>query len=155
MGIGNLKLCSLNCRGLGDYKKRRDVFNKLRNEGYNLILLQDVHCKVGREDTFRNSWGKDILIAPYTHNARGVAILTHGIEVEYSDVIYDKGGNFIIAKITVDKVYQFRIANIYATNEDDPTFFNDIDILIGDENDLPITLANNFSLFECCLNFYN
>ena len=146
MAISNLKICSLNCRGLGDFKKRRDVFNKLRGDGYNLLLLQDVHCKVGKEDTFRNSWGKDILLAPYAHNARGVAILTHGVDVEYSDVISDRGGNFIIAKITVDKVYQFIIVNIYAPNEDDPAFFSSIDRLIGDESDLPIIIAGDWNL---------
>ena len=98
MTNSSLRICSLNCRGLGEFKKRRDVFNKLRGDGYNIILLQDIHCKVGKEDTFRNSWGNDILVAPFTHNARGVAILTHGIDAEYSDVITDNGETLLWRK---------------------------------------------------------
>ena len=146
MVISDLKICSLNCRGLGNFKKRRDVFNKLRREGYNIILLQDIHCKVGKENSFRNSWGKDILVAPYTHNARGVAVLTHGVDAEFSDVIIDKEGNFIIAKVVVNKMHQFILVNIYAPNEDDPAFFSNLDSLLGEQNDLPIIIAGDWNL---------
>ena len=146
MAISSLKICSLNCRGLGNFKKRRDVFNKLRGDGYNIILLQDIHCEVGKEDTFRNSWGKDILIAPYSHNARGVAILSHGIEAEYSDIIADKGGNFIIAKVIVNKMHQFMLVNIYGPNEDNPDFFNNIGSLLGEQGDLPVIMAGDWNL---------
>ena len=146
MMIGNLKICSMNCRGLGDFKKRRDVFNKLRSDGYNLILLQDIHCKNGKENTFRNSWGKDILIAPFTHNARGVAILTNGVDVQYSDTVIDNGGNYIITKAKINQVYQFILVNVYAPNEDDPEFFCNIDNIIGDQGDLPIVIAGDWNL---------
>ena len=144
--MSRLNICSLNCRGLADFRKRRDVFNKLRGDGYNIILLQDIHCNIGKEDTFRNSWGKDILIAPGTHNSRRVAIFFHGVDTEHSDVVLDTGGNYIIAKITVNKMYQFILVNIYAPNEDDPTFFSNLDRLIGDQSDLPVIIAGDWNL---------
>ena len=146
MTSNSLRICSLNCRGLGNFKKRRDVFNKVRGDGYNIIILQDIHCKVGKEDTFRNSWGNDILVAPYTHNARGVAILTHGIDAKFSDVVTDKGGNFIIAKVIINQMHQFMLVNIYAPNEDDPAFFSGLDSLLGEQSDLPIIIAGDWNL---------
>ena len=123
------------------------MLNKLRSDGYNLILLQDIHCQAGKEVEVvcRSCWGKDLLIAPYTHNARGVAILTNKVDIEYSDVIKDTQGNFIVAKILVNKVYQLLLINIYAPNHDDPAFFDKIDDVI-DNNDLPVVIAGDWNL---------
>ena len=75
--MDELNICSLNCRGLGDYKKRRDAFH--------IYMLQDIHCSKGKENMFRNAWGTDILIAPFKSNARGVAILSKGVKVTVCD----------------------------------------------------------------------
>ena len=40
----NLSIASMNCRGLGNYEKRRDVFHFLKNK-VSLCCLQDVHFK--------------------------------------------------------------------------------------------------------------
>ena len=71
-----VNICSVNCRGIGEYRKRKDVFNYLRAMDYNIFFLQDVHCSKGKVNLFRNMWGSNVLIAPHTHNARGVTILT-------------------------------------------------------------------------------
>ena len=63
--MSELNISSLNCRGLGSYQKRRDVFHYLRKSPFHINLLQDIHCERGKENTFRNAWGTDILIAPY------------------------------------------------------------------------------------------
>ena len=47
---GDLKVCSFNCRGLGEYRKRRDVFNFLKGIDCNVFLLQDIHC--AKENSF-------------------------------------------------------------------------------------------------------
>ena len=38
-----ITISSTNCRGLGEYTKRKDVFNYLRNKGHNIYCLQDTH----------------------------------------------------------------------------------------------------------------
>ena len=40
----DLKICSLNVRGLGDKLKRRKTFNWLRRKSYSICMLQEVHC---------------------------------------------------------------------------------------------------------------
>ena len=74
--MSEIKIASFNCRGIQDYKKRKDVFAYLRNQEFNIIMLQDVHCRKIGVQLLRNCWGSDILVAPFANNARGVAILT-------------------------------------------------------------------------------
>jgi len=40
----DLKVCSLNVRGLGDMLKRREMFKWLRKKNYSIYMLQEVHC---------------------------------------------------------------------------------------------------------------
>ena len=65
-------------------------------------MLQDIHCGRCKENIFRNAWGTDILISSYTNNARGVAILTKGINVKFGEIKVDEGGNFIIANVAIN-----------------------------------------------------
>ena len=103
--IGELKVCSVNCRGLGEYRKRRDVFNYLKALDCNVFLLQDIHCAKGRENSFRNLWGSDILLAPYRNNARGVGILTKNIDIRFVGSRIDDNGNYIIVKAIINQQF--------------------------------------------------
>jgi hypothetical protein len=38
-----VKILSVNCQGLGDIAKCKDVFNYLRSLDYNIYCLQDTH----------------------------------------------------------------------------------------------------------------
>ena len=38
-----VKIVSVNCQGLSDPRKRRDVFHYLRQKSYSIYLLQDTH----------------------------------------------------------------------------------------------------------------
>ena len=40
----DLKICSLNVRGLGERLKRRETFNWLRAKMFSISLLQETHC---------------------------------------------------------------------------------------------------------------
>ena len=74
--MSDIKFASFNCRGLGDFRKRKDVLAYLRKKDFNICFLQDIHCRKIGVPYFRNAWGTDVLIAPYANNARGVAVLT-------------------------------------------------------------------------------
>ena len=147
--MSEIKLASFNCRGLGDFRKRKDVFAYLRSKDFNICLLQDVHCRKMGVPYFRNSWGTDVLVAPYTNNARGVAILSKNIQISFTDTIIDDDGNFIITKATVQNTTEFCIVNIYGPNSDKPGFyekiFEKLRQLIG-EDDMPIIAAGDFNL---------
>ena len=124
--MNELRICTMNCRGLGDYRKRRDVFHYLRRSNFNIYLLQDIHCQKKMENIFRNAWGTDILIAPFKSNARGVAILTKGIQVKVCECRIDDEGNFIVAKVTLNDTIPVLLVNIYGPNDDSPDFYENI-----------------------------
>ena len=111
-------------------------------------MLQDIHCGRGKENIFHNAWGTDILISSYTNNARGVAILTKGINVKFGEIKVDEGGNFIIANVAINDVLKVVLVNIYGPNDDSPNFYEQIGQIceeIGEEN-APVIIAGDFNI---------
>ena len=72
---GTIKIISLNCRGLRDSYKRKDMFDYLHSKNYNIYCLQDTHFTEEDENIIRSQWGYDCYISPGRSNARGVAVL--------------------------------------------------------------------------------
>ena len=118
-----LNICTLNCRGLGSYSKRRDVFDYLIKSDFHIYMLQDVHCDRLKRNVFRNAWGTDILIAPYSNNARGVAILTKKVNMKVCELKLDENGNYIIARVIINDTLKLLLINIYGPNTDSPRFY--------------------------------
>ena len=147
--MSEIKFASFNCRGLGDFRKRKDVLAYLRNQDFNICFLQDIHCSKMGAPYFRNCWGKDVLIAPLTNNARGVAILTKNVEANFSDTIIDDDGNFIITKFKTHDEAKFCLVNLYGPNSDDPSFYCNIAQKISslmDDIEFPVIIAGDFNL---------
>ena len=55
-----IKIASTNCRGLGDYSKRKDVFNYLRDKKFGIYCLQDTHFTAKLEPYIRSEWGGEV-----------------------------------------------------------------------------------------------
>ena len=127
-----LKICSFNCRGLGNYRKRRDVFDYLRRSEFNIYMLQDIHCEKSKCNVFRNAWGSDIYIAPYKNNARGVAILTRKIKLSICELRIDEGGNYIIVRAILNDNQKLILVNIYGPYDDNPNFYEKLGETCGE-----------------------
>ena len=143
-----LNICTMNCRGLGDYRKRRDVFHYLRSSAFHIYMLQDIHCDRGKGNLFRNAWGTDIIIAPHRSNARGVAILTKGVNINICETRIDEGGNYIIAKVILNDTITLILVNIYGPNDDSPSFYEEIGkmcVEMGEEN-TPFIVGGDFNI---------
>ena len=147
--MSGIKFASFNCRGIGDFKKRKDVFSYLRKKDFNICLLQDIHCRKIGVPYFRNAWGTDVVVAPYANNARGVAILTKNIDVTFSDTCIDEHGNFIITRARISDTVDFCLVNVYGPNSDEPDFYENlaknVNRLVGEEN-MPTIIAGDFNL---------
>lgn len=52
-----LKVLTLNCQGLNDFNKRKDVFKNLRMKNYNIYFLQDTHFNEKEEILIQSQWG--------------------------------------------------------------------------------------------------
>ena len=144
-----IRIGSFNCRGLGNFQKRRDVLNYLKGSGLHILFLQDIHCEANKENRFRNIWGRDILIAGFSNNARGVAILTNSIDISFSETKLDNCVNFIITKAKVNNEMDLILANVYGPNTDNPAFYQEVEDIcntIRGDSEIPIILAGDFNV---------
>ena len=92
----NLSIASMNCHGLADYAKRRDVLHFLKTKQYSIYCLQDVHSAVHMEDRIRAEWGLDCYFSSFKSNARGVAILfNNNFEYKVFACNIDENGNYL------------------------------------------------------------
>ena len=77
----------------------------------------------------------------------GTAILTNRTDIQFSNTLIDKGGNFIITQATINKSFSLVIASIYAPNRDTPEFFQPIEQYMDQlESDIPIMLGGDWNL---------
>ena len=115
-----VKIVSVNCQGLSDPRKRRDVFHYLRQKSYSIYLLQDAHFDPEMENCIRAEWGYKSYFASYNSNSRGVAILfNNNLEFLVKKVYKDIFGNYIFVTVTImDR--DFLIVSLYGPNRDDP-----------------------------------
>ena len=54
--MDNLRSSTLNCKGLSDEKKRRDVFNWLRQKKLDIYCLQEVYINNSQVEQVRQDW---------------------------------------------------------------------------------------------------
>ena len=119
----DLKIASINVRGLGNNTKRREVFNWLRTKKLSIYMLQGAHCSDVTSDLWSSEWGYKALFSCCTSNRAGVCILfNNNFNLQILKVFLDPNGRFIICDIEANGKI-LTLVNIYAPNEDDPKFF--------------------------------
>ena len=134
-----LSIASMNCRGLADYVKRRDVLHFLKTKQYSIYCLQDVHCAANMEDRIRAEWGLECYFSSFKSNARGVAILfNNNFEYKVSACKIDDSGNFLALSLEIQS-HKITLINLYGPNRDDPNFYDTIGSIIA-EYDNPHTM---------------
>ena len=103
--MGSLKIMSVNCQGLRDYVKRKDVFNMLKSKKCNIYCIQDTHFTDEIESNVRSVWGYECFFSSFRSNSRGVAILfNNDFEYKVLKEKKDVNGNYLILDILIDKM---------------------------------------------------
>ena len=121
-----IKILTVNCQGLGDYSKRRDVLNYLKTKKHNVYFLQDTHFTYSEENYIQSQWGYKIICSSFTSNSRGVAILfNNNCELEVHEIVKDDTGNFLVVDVTIEGL-KLILVNIYGPNVDSPTFYSNL-----------------------------
>lgn len=101
-----LKMLTVNCQGLGDGNKRKDVFQTLRNKNYHIYFLQDTHFTEKEENMIKLQWGYKAFFSSFKSNSRGVAILFNtNCELDVHKTFKDDSGNFLILDVSVDDLH--------------------------------------------------
>ena len=143
-----LKISSTNCRGLGDYAKRKDVFNFLRDKKFGIYCLQDTHFTTTLEPYIRAEWGGEVLFSSYTSNSRGVCILfSNFVEYKVHNSKTDQNGNMLILDLEIEGK-RLTLANIYGPNDDSPNFFLKVQESIEEFDNEIVIICGDFNLVQ-------
>ena len=120
---GLVGIFSLNCRGLGNKEKRRQVFNFLRNKPSSILFLQETHSTISSEKYWLSEWGFKIIFSYGCANSRGTCIMFKNNF--YLEIIkyYDNNGRFVIVDV-ISEGKKLTLVNLYAPNDDIPDFFD-------------------------------
>ena len=126
MAVNKLNIMSLNCRGLANREKRQDLFSKMKDEKYDICLLQDVHWTNAPLILAKEEWEFKIIGAPFNSMSRGTAILINTFEFHINKRINDENGNYSLVEIVLPSDFAIVTGSIYAPNTDNPTFIHKI-----------------------------
>ena len=74
----DLKILSLNVRGLNRTIKRRQVFRWLHQQKSDVIFLQETYSSPQTIKTWKAEWGRKIIESHGSNHSRGVMILFKG-----------------------------------------------------------------------------
>ena len=145
--MAQLKIASMNyVRRIGNNNKRRETFNWLRNKQQSIIFLQEVHCTEATIGTWRSQWGYKALFSCFSGSSAGVCILfNNNFKFDILKTFSDPSGRYIVCDIKTDEKL-FTLANIYAPNEDDPSFFKQVFDHLHDFACEEIILGGDFNL---------
>ena len=141
------KICSFNCNGLNNYKKRKDVFDFLRTEKNNIYLLQETHLPHKNENFIRSAWGFSAFLAGCDTNKNGVAILfSNNFEYKIHSIHRDPEGCYLIMDIEFLKK-RLTLVNVYGPSSGDCPFFLDkISKIIDDIGNELIVSAGDWNV---------
>ena len=130
----------MNCRGLGDKQKRRDLFHLLKTKQYSICCLQDTHFTPDLEKIIRAEWGYDCYFSSFNSRSRGVCCLIQSnFEHTVRKIKGDIGGNFLILDLLI-KDLDITLINIYGPNSDSPSFYDNISEIVKE-------FDNTFKIF--------
>ena len=144
----NVKLYSLNVRGLVDKVKRRCVFDWLRKSKFEMFFLQETHSTKEGEKIWASEWGYKIYFCHGKSNSAGVCILlkpTSGITV--NSVHRDENGRILLLNVSYDNS-KFTVVNIYGPNRDDSSVFNNLHNIIHQFGEEPYIVGGDMNTVQ-------
>ena len=114
--MSNLKILSLNVRGLRKAEKRRAIFCYLKKQKASIFCLQETFSKTEDETIWRAEWGGQILFSHGSEHSRGVCILVKPNGFPLETIENDEEGRYIFAnlKLTTEEL---SLVNIYAPTD--------------------------------------
>ena len=106
--------------------KRCEIFRWLKLKKCAIYFLKEVHCTQEKETWWTSEWGFSAIFSSFTSVSAGTCILfNNNFEFQILKQFSDPEGRFVIADVkTEGKI--LNLADIYAPNDDKPTFFKNV-----------------------------
>ena len=141
----NIKIGSLNVRGLRNNKKREKMFCWLKDQPYNIILLQETHSTYNINNQLAQEWGNIAYFSGNKSNSQGVGILINeGVKcdvVDYTDIFK---GRLQAIKLKINHK-NITIINIYGPNNDESLLFEKLEEFVLLNDDRSIIIGGDFN----------
>ena len=113
----DVKLLSLNVRGLNKSIKRRSIFRWLHNQKLQFAFLQETYSSKNYAHIWEAEWGGKTFFSHGTSHSKGVMTLINPrLDFKVNTSISDKNGRFLILDLVIDEA-QLILVNIYAPND--------------------------------------
>lgn len=123
--MGSLKVISYNVKGLHSPIKRKKILHQLKRADCQIAFLQETHLSDLEHEKFKKSWADKIFYSSHqSGRKRGVSIMIHRqVNFTPKEIHKDSEGRFILVNGLLDGI-EVSFMNIYAPNEDDPSFIH-------------------------------
>ena len=108
--MSDIKIASLNCRGLNRKLKRRTIFHKC--SCFDIVCLQETYITDEVEKEWKNEWPGELIHSPGTNRSKGLIIL---INKKLSNAVfseYKKNDRILAINIKIGEI-SFAIVNVY------------------------------------------
>ena len=129
------------------------MFNWFRAKNPSICMLQEVHCIEKTNHLWKAEFGYQAYFTSFESNKAGVCILfNNNFNLQFQRLYTDPAGRFIICDLKANEKF-LTLANIYAPNEDKPSFFQNFydhllnfkceDIIIGGDFNLVLNIEKD------------
>ena len=139
-------VCSFNVRGLGNKVKREQLFTWLKSSNCTFCLLQDTHSGVNTHTFWQQEWGHEAYFSGNSNNSKGIGILINPkvsyVVQKYTGIIV---GRMQALEIIIINEKEITLINLYSPNNDDQTFFDQLEKFINDDNETTFIVWGDFS----------
>ena len=143
----DVKIQSLNVRGLNKSIKRRSIFRWLHNQKFHFIFLQETYSSKDCAQIWEAEWGGRVFFSHGSSHSRGVMTLVNpNLDFKVEKCIYDTNGRFLILDLLIDEFHVI-LVNIYAPNDasQQVTFFKELENQLDDFSQENIIIAGDFN----------
>ena len=141
----NYKICTFNVNGLGEYKKRCQIFEWLKNNKYDICFLQELHCQDIFNDKWRQEWGNHVFFSENSSNSTGIGILfSSNVNFKVIENIEVITGRIQVLKINLNDM-EVVLINVYGPNKDDKHFFLELEKVIKQFEQETLIMGGDFN----------
>jgi len=151
---GNLRVISLNVRGLNNRDKCEKLFQWFKDSGFHVIFLQETYFTKSKADYITKLWSINNAIHVYSDSphSRGVSVLFNpSCDVEIIDVHKSEDARRLVVNVNVQGTV-ISLINVYAPNKisQRKDYYNKLSKCMTTQclNDSMIIMAGDFN---CCL----
>jgi len=147
--MDNIRVCTLNGRGLRNKLKRASLFKFLKNNKYDIICLQETHVTESDVEVWSKQWGGKCFFNKGTNKSKGEAVLVSRHFEGNVELIFSQE-RLLVVSVQCEK-FKFIIVNVYAPNasSEKMAFFSNLNEILSDYRDSEVILLGDFN---CVIN---